>query len=335
MNPILVDIFRNDTRESFHRGSVVAVNAEGEVIFSLGDISAMVFPRSAIKPVQAIPLIESGAAAHFNLSNEALALACASHNAEQAHQAVLTDWMQKVGLDESMLACGPSLPLHQGTAHQLLRDGGDAQRRLHNCSGKHTGMLTLAKYLNVSLQDYSQYEHETQQHWMQVLTDLTGINVATLPWDRDGCGLPALAMPLQDFARALAGFCRLKGDDSARARAMRTVLDVMHAHPQMVAGSERCCTATMQAHSDLVVKTGAEGVFAAIAPGDGIAIALKIDDGATRAADAALGAVLRHLNIISSDAYHALQQWYAPDILNSQGVVVGRLAASAVWQSDI
>ena len=334
MNPILVDVYRNNTRESFHRGAVVAVNASGEVVFSVGDISALVFPRSAIKPIQAIPLIESGAAARFKLTAEELALACASHNAEQVHQTVLAGWMQKVGLDESLLACGPSLPLHQGTAHQWLRDGGEAARRLHNCSGKHTGMLTLAKHLDISLQDYADYHHPTQQQWMQVLADLTGSDVTAMPWDRDGCGLPALALPLQDFASALAGFCNLQNKDDVRADAMRTVLDVMHAYPHMVAGNERCCTATMKAHQDLVVKTGAEGVFAAIAPSQGLAIALKIDDGATRAADAALGAVLRHLDILSSADYQALSQWYAPDIINSQNVKVGRLAASAVWQSN-
>ena len=332
MNPILVDVYRNDTRESFHRGAVVAVNAQGEVVFSLGDISALVFPRSAIKPIQAIPLIESGAAARFNLTGEELALACASHNAEQAHQTVLSGWMQKVGLDESQLACGPSLPLHRGTAHQWLREGGEAARRLHNCSGKHTGMLTLAKHLKTSLQDYADYHHPTQQQWMQVLADLTGTDIAAMPWDRDGCGLPALAMPLQDFARALAGFCCLQSKEGGRADAMRTVLEVMHAHPYMVAGDERCCTATMKTHNDLVVKTGAEGVFAAIAPSQGLAIALKIDDGATRAADAALGAALRHLDIISSTDYQSLNQWYAPDITNSQNITVGRLAAATVWQ---
>lgn len=335
MNPILVDLFRNDTRESFHRGSVVAVNAAGEVIFALGDISALVFPRSAIKPIQAVPLIETGAAQHFGLTSEELALACASHNAEKAHQSVLDGWMQKIGLDDSMLACGPSLPLHQDTAHQLLREGGTAERRLHNCSGKHTGMLTLAKYLNISVHDYADYHHPTQQYWMQLLGELTGADVSAMPWDRDGCGLPALSLPLQDFARALAGFCAVQGKDGTRAVAMRKVLEVMHAYPQMVAGTDRCCTATMQAHPDLVVKTGAEGVFAAIAPTAGIAIALKIDDGATRAADAALGAVLRHLKIITDSDYRALRQWYSPDIINSQGVVVGRLAASAAWHSDV
>lgn len=332
MNPILVEVFRNDTRESFHRGAVAAVDARGEVVFSLGDISALVFPRSAIKPIQAIPLIESGAANRFSLTAQELALACASHNAEQEHQAVLAGWMQKVGLEESMLACGPSLPLNQETAHQWLREGGKATRRLHNCSGKHTGMLTLAKHLEASLSDYADYHHPTQQLWMQVLEDLTGADVAAMPWDRDGCGLPALALPLKDFAKALAGFCNLKNKDQARANAMRTVLEVMHEHPQMVAGSERCCTATMKVHHDLVVKTGAEGVFAAIAPSQGIAIALKIDDGATRAADAALGAVLNHLDIISEADYHSLKQWYAPEIINSQNIVVGRLAASAQWQ---
>lgn len=331
MNPVLIEVFRKETVESFHRGAVVAVNSSGDTVFELGDINALVFPRSALKPVQAIPLVESGAAERFSMSPQELALACASHNAEIEHQQVLADWMSKVELNPSQLACGPALPSHRPTAHQLLRDGGDAARHLHNCSGKHTGMLTLAKHLEVSIEDYSQYDHETQQRWMKVLSELCGTDVTRYPWDRDGCGLPALCMPLVEFATALSGFCNLQKQTSVRAAAMDTILTAMQAHPQMVAGSGRCCTATMLASSGVVVKTGAEGVFAAIAPAAGISIALKIDDGATRAANAALGAVLRKLEIISQSEYESLAKWYTPDVVNSQGVTVGRLAPTSVW----
>ncbi|MEM7260134.1 MAG: asparaginase, partial [Pseudomonadota bacterium] len=204
---------------------------------------------------------------------------------------------------------------------------------LHNCSGKHTGMMSLARFLESPVAGYSDYHHQTQQHWMNALADLSGIDVRKLPWDRDGCGLPALAMPLRYFAATLAQYCALETQPSTRAQAMNDILIAMHDHPDMVAGTDRCCTATMKAHKDLVVKTGAEGVFAAIAPSAGIALALKIDDGATRAADAALGAVLKRLGVLSADEYDSLKRWYAPDITNSQNVVTGRLAAAAVWDA--
>ncbi len=332
MNPVLVEIFRSDKVESLHRGAVVVVNAAGEVIFELGDTSAFVFPRSSLKPIQAIPLIESGAAEHFALTEQELALACASHNAEENHQRVLAQWMQRIGLSPDQLECGPSLPLHESTTHQLLRDGGESEKRLHNCSGKHTGMLTLAKFLEVDSQGYSDYQHETQQRWMQVLSDLTGSDVFQYPWDRDGCGLPALAMPLVEFATALSSFCEPGKHAPRRGRAMQQILKAMQAHPELVAGTDRCCTAAMLAHQGVAVKTGAEGVFAAIAPVSGIAIALKIDDGATRAADAALGATLRKLAVIDEAQYESMQRWYSPEIKNSQGAVVGRLAPSAIWK---
>ncbi len=331
MNPVLVEVFRSDKVESFHRGAVVAVDVSGQVIFELGDINALVFPRSSLKPIQAIPLIESGAAEHFSLTPQEIALSCASHNAEDNHQHVLTQWMKKIGLTADQLECGPSLPLHIDTAHQMLRDGGEAERRLHNCSGKHTGMLTLASFLDVSTDGYCDYQHETQRRWMQVLSDLTGSDVTRYPWDKDGCGLPAMAMPLIEFGKALSCFCATDKQPQKRAAAMKRILAAMQAHPDMVAGTGRCCTATMKACEGLVVKTGAEGVFAAIAPDRGIAIALKIDDGATRAADAALGAVLLQLDIINQSQYESMSNWYRPEIINSQGVSVGSLSPSSVW----
>ncbi len=331
LNPILVDLFRNKTLESRHRGAVAAVDASGRLVFSLGNIDALVFPRSALKPIQAIPLLESGAAEHFRLSRREIALGCASHNAEQAHLDVLTAWMSKLHLDESMLECGASLPLHTDSAHQWLREGGQAMRQLHNCSGKHTGMMTLAKFMDVSVDGYSAYDHPVQQRWMNVLSDLAEVDSLVLPWDRDGCGLPALALPLRNFALGLSRFCALDQQPVARRKAMHDILIAMHENPDMVAGTDRCCTATMSAHHDLVVKTGAEGVFAAIAPSAGIAVALKIDDGATRAADAALGAVLKKLGVLSTAQYESLSPWYAPELRNSQNIVVGRLAPAAVW----
>lgn len=331
MNPILVDVFRGPVVESCHRGAIAAYDAEGHLIYSLGNIDAMVFPRSALKPIQALPLLESGAAAHFKLSAQEIALACASHNAEELHRNALSAWMSRLDLHENQFECGTSLPLHTTSAHQWLRHGGEPMRQLHNCSGKHTGMMTLAKYLQVAVDGYSDYQHQTQQMWMRVLSELTGCDCDKLPWDRDGCGLPALALPLRDFARALAAFCRADGHASHRAHAMADILSSMHAHPEMVAGTGRCCTATMQAHDDLVVKTGAEGMFAAIAPSAGIALALKIDDGATRAADAALGAALKKLGVLSENQYQSLEQWYSPAVINSQNVIVGRAKPASVW----
>ncbi len=334
MNPVLVDVLRRDTVESRHRGAVVAINAEGKTVLSLGDTEALVFPRSSLKPLQAIPLLESGAVERFAMSDQELALCCASHSGEQIHLQVLNQWMQRVGLSASQLECGPSLPLDKHAAEELLRNGGNASRELHNCSGKHTGMLTLSAFLEQPLAGYSEYNHPTQQKWMAVLSELSGVNILDMPWDKDGCGLPAIAMPLSAFARSFTPFIHSADGNTKRGMAASRIARAMRAHPQLVAGTKRCCTATMAGVDNLMVKTGAEGVFIAVAVNAGIIIALKADDGANRAAEVMLGATLRQLGLLSAGQYSALAPWYSPPILNSQQAVVGSVVPSKVW-SDL
>ncbi len=330
MNPVLVEVFRSQQLESRHRGAVVAVDSNGNRVLEMGDVEALVFPRSALKPFQAIPLVEDGAAEHFALSSAELALSCASHNAEPIHIAALDQWMSRVGLSPDDLECGVAWPGYQPATHAMLASGQQAGRHHHNCSGKHTGMLTLARYHEASLAGYSGYEHKTQQLWMAVLQSLTGLQVATLPWDLDGCGLPALAMPLTSLAHAYA---QLAGSGGAARRrvAMDRITTAMRQHPELVAGSGRCCTAIMQQVDDLTVKTGAEGVFGAVSHTHGIGIALKIDDGATRGSEVALGAVLRKLGLIGDDDYQALGKHFFPDVINSQQRVTGSVRPAAVW----
>ncbi len=334
MNPVLVDVLRRDTVESRHRGAVVAINAQGKAVLSLGDTNALVFPRSSLKPLQAIPLLESGAVERFAVTDQELALSCASHSGEQMHLQVLDQWMQRVGLSPSQLECGPSLPLDKDTAERLLRNGGAASRELHNCSGKHTGMLTLSAFLEQPLAGYSEYNHTTQQGWMAVLSELSGVNVFDMPWDKDGCGLPAVAMPLSAFARSFMPFIKPADANTKRGMAASRIVSAMRSHPQLVAGTKRCCTATMEGTDSLMAKTGAEGVFIAVAVDAGITIALKVDDGATRAAEVMLGAALRHLGLLSAEQYSALSPWYSPPVLNSQLAVVGSVVPSKVW-SDL
>lgn len=335
MNPVLAEVIRGGIVESHHRGAVIAVNTDGKTVLSLGDTDALVFPRSSLKPLQVIPLVESGAVERFSISDKELALACASHNAEAMHVEVLQHWMKRVGLTPAQLECGPSLPFDKETSESMLRSGGSAAKELHNCSGKHTGMLTMAAFLDESLSGYSEYSHATQQRWMAMLSELSGVNVFDMPWDRDGCGLPAVALPLSAFAKAFTPFInayKTGGNTSdQRTLAMATVATAMRAHPQLVAGTNRCCTAAMQNSDDLMVKVGAEGVFIAVALQAGIVIALKNDDGANRGAEVMLGAALRCLGLISAVQYEHMATWYNPLIKNSQQVVVGSVQPSTVW----
>jgi len=331
LNPVLAEVIRGGTVESRHRGSVVAMNADGKTVLSIGDTDALVFPRSSLKPLQVIPLLESGAFDKFSMSESELALACASHNGEEAHMQVLLPWMERVGLSPAQLECGPSLPLEKAASEKLLRNGGSASRELHNCSGKHTGMLTLAAFSGEPLSGYSEYDHATQQKWMSLLSELSDVDIFAMPWDKDGCGLPAVALPLSAFAKAFTPFINAHKFSDKRHLAMASVAGAMRSHPYMVAGNDRCCTASMTGCDNLMVKVGAEGVFIAVAIEAGIVIALKNDDGATRGAEVMLGAALRHLGLVSESQYAALAPWYRPPVLNSQKVVVGSVRPSKAW----
>lgn len=331
MNPVLAEVIRGGAVESRHRGAVVALNAEGKTVLSLGDTDALVFPRSSLKPIQVLPLVQSGALEHFSISQQELALACASHNGETMHMDVLLQWMKRVGLTPDQLECGPSLPLEKQAAESVLRNGGVAAKELHNCSGKHAGMLAMAAFRNEPLRGYSEYDHPTQQGWMALLSELSGVNIFDMPWDKDGCGLPAVALPLTAFAKAFVPFITAQKATDNRSVAMAKVAAAMRMHPQMVAGTDRCCTAAMQHSDDLMVKVGAEGVFITVALRAGIVIALKNDDGATRGAEVMLGAALRHLGLVSAARYQQMSDWYTPVIKNSQQSVVGSIQPSAVW----
>ena len=244
---------------------------------------------------------------------------------------VLLPWMERVGLTPGQLECGPSLPLDKEASENVLRGGGGAAKELHNCSGKHTGMLTMAAFLDESLSGYSHFDHPTQQRWMALLSELSGVDVFDMPWDKDGCGLPAVALPLSAFARAFTHFIEAYKSTDTRSVAMTRIASAMRAHAPMVAGTNRCCTAAMQYCDNLIVKVGAEGVFIAVALKAGVVIALKNDDGATRGAEVMLGAALRHLGLVTAEQHYQMRDWYRPDIKNSQQSVVGSVQPSTVW----
>lgn len=351
-NPVLVKVIRGECVESLHRGCAVAVNTNGEVLLSLGDVSQWVYPRSALKFFQSIPLLESGAAEKFNLSSEEIALSCASHNAEPFHISAITQWLQRLGLDNDSLECGADMPMMKRAAHQLLRDGKEPTRTHQNCSGKHTGMLTLAKFLQAPLTGYSDYHHPTQQAWMQVLSELIDVDVFSLPWERDGCGLPAICMPLQLLAQAFACYAdtsniggktktentsnRASSDaqDAMRGAAMQQIIDSIRAHPNMLAGTGRCCTdVTRVCEGRVMIKTGAEGVYGGVIPHLGIGFALKIDDGAGRAANVALGALLTQLGALTTAEYEQLEHHFHPTIINTNDKTTGEIIASEEFLS--
>lgn len=334
-NPVLVNVMRRGKVESCHRGSAVVVDNEGKTVFSIGQADRMIYPRSSIKLLQAIPLVESGAADHFALDNREIALACASHSAESFHTETVTRWLTKLGLDPDALECGASRPLSED-AFRALAARGEVPSRVHqNCSGKHSGMLTLARFMGVETKGYSEYQHPTQAAWMKVFGELSGLDVFSLHWERDGCGLPAIYMPMDKLALAFSRYANIDQVGGDRGAAMTRILEAVRQHPEMVAGTGQCCTGVIK-HSagSAVVKTGAEGVYGGCVPDQGLGFALKVDDGATRGSEVMLGALLDKLDVIDSDMASQLAQWFEPEIKNSQGKVTGQVVPSTAWRSQ-
>ena len=332
MNPVLVNRWRGNAIESRHRGAVAVVDAEGRLVLSLGDVQRGVFPRSAIKFLQAIPFVESGAVERFGLDERHVALACASHNGEPIHAGLARDWLERIGLDQEHLECGAELPMHRATQFELMSEGRGPQRVHHNCSGKHLGLLSVCLAAGEETRDYRRYGHAAQRRWFDVLESVGGTRVMQLPWGYDGCAIPTLALPLQRTALVTARFGQAARFEGARREAIETIHAAITANPYLVAGKERLCTDLMTRLAPrLLVKVGAEGVYAACATEHGLGIALKIDDGSDVAARVALGAVLARLGLLDGDDLAALGEDVLPERTNSRGESVGRAEPSSVW----
>lgn len=336
-NPVLVEYTRGPQVESLHRGSVVVAHADGRLHYACGDITTPVFARSALKPLQAIPLIETGAAEACGASDQQIALACASHNGEVCHHELASQWLSDLGLSESDLACGPAVPMGDAALEHFYRAGEHKGRLYHNCSGKHAGMLAVCCHCGDAVADYQQHEHPSQQRWLRVMGEMCDLDGVSLPWDYDGCGLTAPATPLRALAMGFARMANPSGLASARQQACDRVHHSVTSYPHLVAGEQRGCTLAMQVLGDKVtVKVGAEGVYAGFVPSLGLGFALKIDDGARRAAEVALGGVLKQLGLLSDSDEAELSSLIRPEQRNSRDQLtgIGRVASSftASWR---
>ncbi|MDT8404531.1 asparaginase [Sulfuriflexus sp.] len=329
---LLVEVTRNGTVESRHFGAAVVCDFEGRVVESWGNIERLVFPRSALKPMLAIHLIESGASDHYSLSDAELSLACSSHQGELIHQELVESWLSRLGLTEDHLACGPVLPEDTERAHQLLASGQQGCRIHHNCSGKHTGFLTTALHLNLPLDNYHLLEHPLQQLSMDILSDLAGVDLKQYPMGIDGCGLPAPTMPLIQLGRAMARFAKPVGLSATRAQAIYRLHQAITNEPLYIAGHGTVVTELNDVTKGAVLaKTGAEGILTAALPARGLGIALKIADGSARARSVALLAILDRLDVLSDEDKHKLESHISPTIVNSRGLIVGEIRPAASW----
>jgi len=282
--PVLVELVRSGVVESTHRASVVALRPDGSVALALGVVDRPVFPRSSNKPLQAVGLLDAG---WEPVDDEVLALATASHSGEERHLEVVRRSLAAAGLDEAALQCPALLPLSEPAAHALLAAGGTASQLTMNCSGKHAAMLATCVQRGWSTEDYLRVDHPVQQAMTATIERLAGEPVEHVAVD--GCGAPQHALTLTGLARAFAALATGDGTSQAVAQAMR-------ANPGLVGGDGRDVTALHEGVPGLVCKDGAEGVYAAALP-DGSAVAVKVADGATRAAVLVLVGGLRALGV--------------------------------------
>ncbi len=329
MNPVLVEITRGNIVESRHRGAIAVADAEGKLVAAWGDVEATVYPRSAFKSLQALPLIESGAAAAWRVTEDELALACASHSGETIHVERVGAWLGRIDCREGDLACGPHLPMYEPAAHAMLR-AGDRPCRLHNnCSGKHTGFLTLARHLRIAVEGYERPDHPVQVLVRQAIAEMCNVRGDALPIGIDGCAAPNYAIPLKNLAQGMARLGDPAKLPPARREAASRLVAAWKAHPVLVSGTGRACADLIEAATGAtVVKTGAEGVFTAVLPDQGFGVALKIDDGATRAAETAMARILVLLKAAREDE-PKLAKHLHPKVRNWRGEEVGERRPSA------
>ncbi len=319
--PPLVEVWRGPVLESMHRGHVVVCDADGKIIRAWGDPDQVILPRSACKMVQALPLVETGAADAVGLTQRHLAVACASHNGASIHTELVTRWLEDIGQTDEDLRCGPQMPSDREAFNGLVRGGQTPCQYHNNCSGKHTGFLTLARHLGAG-PDYVDPDHPVQQLVREAFEDVTG--QPSPAFGIDGCSAPNFATTIRGLARAMAKFAVARpSSGSDRMRAMARLVAAMRSHPDLVAGEGRACTELMRAmEGRAALKTGAEGVYVAILPEKGLGVAIKIEDGATRASECALAEVLVQLGVLDPEHPAAVAR-RTPPILNRRGIETG------------
>ncbi len=342
MNPILVEVLRGNTVESVHRGSLVALDADGGVVVALGDIDRPIFPRSAVKALQALPLVESGAADQLKLGDAELAIACASHNGEPEHVRTAAGMLAKAGVGEGVLECGPQWP-NEGFGRALATSGLPAGALHNNCSGKHAGFVCLGCVMAASaghsddlagfLSGYVAPDHPVMREVTAALQSTTGFDPASAPRGTDGCSIPTFGIELRRLARAFARFGSGVGLRDGHQRAARRLRSAVAAAPFMVSGTGRFDTQVMQRFGERVFcKVGAEGVYCAALPERGLGVAIKIDDGQARAAEVAMAAVIAALVEMNADEGRLIESLARPPLFNRNGIAVGGLRPAETLQ---
>jgi L-asparaginase II len=333
---LLAEVTRGPVVESRHFGHAVVVDTEGTVRAALGDATRLTLPRSAVKPIQALPTLALGAADRFRLGASEIAVMCASHAAEPFHLAAVRSILARIGASEDDLHCGPHPPGDPETAAALVRGGFSPAPIHNNCSGKHAGMLVLARLLDAPLVGYWEPDHPAQRAIQRALMLTSGLDLQALAWGTDGCGVPTYLLSLRQLA---TGFAHMANPDllpAAERSAARAIADAVNERPEMVSGTNGFCTALLRAAGGrLLAKGGAEGCYAVGIRDRGVGIAVKMEDGSPRAVPAVVTALLRQMDVLDRSACAALERFCHPVLQNTRGDAIGEIRAVARVERDL
>lgn len=324
-NPILAVSYRNGVAESFHRGVICVVDAHGSVLFSVGDIQQITFPRSALKYIQHLPLLESGAFHQFGFSLEELAIMCGSHNGEPEHLQLVSQILEKINFGVSHLKCGAHPPFLPAEAERFFRRNETATALHNNCSGKHAGFLALCKFLDFEPEEYLNPSHPVQAIIRKTVAEMHEMDESLLVPALDGCSAPIYPMTVQQMA---VGYKNLVSNThhEVRNQACKSVVEAVGKHSFYVAGTDRYDTALMQLAGDKVIgKVGAEGVFNLAIPDRKIGISIKVDDGKMQPQYNLAQWILEQLNVLTPEEIDQLSKWKTSKITNHNGLETGEL----------
>ena len=336
MNPILVEVFRGNAVESAHRGALAVVDADGALVLAIGDVERPIFPRSAVKVLQALALVESGAADRLGLDDEELALACASHGGEPMHTQVAARMLDKAGLDATALECGAHWPYHEESARALAAEHRSPTALNNNCSGKHAGFLCLACALHTGpnlrqyVEGYVKPEHPVMRAVTAALQATTDFDLESAPRGTDGCSIPTFGIPLRNLARALARIGTGVGLRPGHAQAARRLRQAVARAPLMISTTGRFDARVMQRLGERVFcKVGAEGVYCAALPERGLGVAIKIDDGNNaRGSEVVMAAAIEALVTLNDDDAAFMRAFSDAPLRNWNRLEVGALRAA-------
>jgi len=314
----MVEVTRSDFTESTHYGVAVLINSNGEILREWGNSNILIYPRSALKPIQSLNLYKDGVAKALDLSDKLIALTTASHHAETIHQEMVDNWLQKMNLNENHLSCGPAWPWNEKDQFDANLKYKTKRKIFHNCSGKHCGHLAVCQYKNLPIKNYQNKEHPIQKDLIQLIEDLSKYKIKNI--GVDGCTLPNPLMPLKKFAFAiaqLADYMKLNDHSAIAKRIFNSCIKF----PEIAGGSKSINSIlTKLSNGKVFVKNGAEGIFVAIIPEQKSALVVKIADGAARAAEVAIAGLISELKIIDEDQIEKIKK---RPIRNSTDQIIG------------